>query len=73
LESKPKELGARLVVDDLRSALAVPEWMLRGWLRETLYQHGREYAAPDVVERATGQPLNTEPHRCYLRCTYGTL
>jgi carboxypeptidase Taq len=46
---------------------------LYGWLRENIYQHGRKYTAPELVERATGQPLTIAPYIQYLKTKYGQL
>ncbi len=46
---------------------------LHGWLKEHLYQHGRKYTPSELIERATGQPLNIEPYIRYLRTKYGEL
>jgi carboxypeptidase Taq len=39
---------------------------LRGWLREHVHRHGRKYAPRELLERATGQELATEPFLRYL-------
>lgn len=46
---------------------------LHGWLKEHIYQHGAKYTAPEIIERATGGPLNTGPYLRYLRGKYGDL
>jgi carboxypeptidase Taq len=46
---------------------------LHGWLTQNLYQHGRKFTAPEVIERATGGPLRTEPYLRYLKTKYGQL
>jgi carboxypeptidase Taq len=46
---------------------------LHGWLKDNLYQHGRKYTAPELVERATGGPLSIEPYIRYLRGKFGEL
>ncbi len=46
---------------------------LHGWLKDNLYQHGRKYTAPELVERATGGPLSIEPYMRYLRGKFGEL
>jgi carboxypeptidase Taq len=46
---------------------------LHGWLRENIYQHGRKFTAPELVERVTGGPIRIEPYINYLRNKYGTL
>jgi carboxypeptidase Taq len=44
---------------------------LHGWLREQLYQHGRKFQSRDLVRRAAGAPMRTEPYLAYLRAKYG--
>ena len=46
---------------------------LHGWLKEAIYQHGRKFTAPEVVERATGQAMTTEPYFRYLKTKFGEL
>jgi len=46
---------------------------LHNWLRENIYQHGRKFTAPELIERVTGGPLNIEPYLQYLRSKYGAL
>ncbi len=46
---------------------------LHGWLRENIYQHGRKFMADELVQRATGQPMNIQPYIRYLRRKYGEL
>jgi len=46
---------------------------LHGWLKENIYQHGRKFTANEIVERATGGPLTTEPYIRYLQTKYGEL
>lgn len=46
---------------------------LRGWLTENVYQHGRKFTAPELVQRATGGPIHIEPYIRYLRSKYGEL
>jgi len=43
------------------------------WLRENLYQHGSKFAPNDLVERATGTVMHTEPYLDYLHQKYGAL
>ena len=35
---------------------------LRGWLTQNIYRHGRKFTAPEIVERATGEPLSIKPY-----------
>jgi carboxypeptidase Taq len=46
---------------------------LLGWLRENVYRHGRRYDPDEVVERATGRPLDTAPYLRYLKGKFGEL
>lgn len=46
---------------------------LHTWLRENIYQHGRKFSAPELVQRVTGGPLRIEPYIRYLRTKYGEL
>ncbi|MBI1928601.1 carboxypeptidase M32 [Candidatus Poribacteria bacterium] len=46
---------------------------LHGWLKEHIYQHGRKYTAPELIERVTGGPLSIAPYIRYLRTKYGEL
>jgi carboxypeptidase Taq len=46
---------------------------LHGWLKEHVYQFGRIYTAPELVEHATGGPLSFEPYIHYLREKFGEL
>jgi len=47
--------------------------MLRSWLTETVYRHGRKYTPQELIQRATGGPLSIEPYIRYLRGKYGQL
>jgi carboxypeptidase Taq len=46
---------------------------LLGWLRENVYRHGRRYDPDELVERATGRPLDTAPYLRYLKSKFGEL
>lgn len=46
---------------------------LHGWLKENIYQHGAKFTANELVERATGGPITTQPYINYLRAKYGEL
>jgi carboxypeptidase Taq len=46
---------------------------LHAWLRQNLYRHGRKFTPDEVVERATGSPMQVEPYLAYLREKYGAL
>src|SRR5262249_25050868 len=52
---------------DLDAQITAAEFApLRGWLTERIYKHGRKFTAPEIVERATGQPLSIKPYLSYL-------
>jgi carboxypeptidase Taq len=46
---------------------------LREWLREQVHRHGRKYSAAEVVERATGGPIEVGPYVRYLTEKFRTL
>lgn len=46
---------------------------LRSWMTENIYQHGRKYTAPELIERVTGGPIRIGPYINYLRTKYGAL
>jgi len=43
------------------------------WLHTYIHRHGRKLEAPDLLERATGQPLTAEPWLRYVRRKFGPL
>ena len=47
--------------------------ILRDWLTKNIYQHGRKFTAPELVQRVTGEPLRIEPYIAYLRRKYSDL
>jgi carboxypeptidase Taq len=46
---------------------------LHNWLREHIHQYGRKYTAAEIIERATGGPLEIGPYVSYLRTKYGEI
>lgn len=46
---------------------------LYAWLRDNIYQHGRKYTAPELIERVTGSALSIAPYIRYLRTKYAEL
>jgi carboxypeptidase Taq len=46
---------------------------LRAWLTGHIYRHGRKFTAPEIVLRATGEPLSIAPYLAYLNAKYGAL
>jgi len=47
--------------------------ILRGWLTENLYQHGRKFTTSELVARVTGGSISIQPYLNYLKTKYGTL
>jgi carboxypeptidase Taq len=46
---------------------------LLGWLRENIHRHGSRYDPDQLVQKATGRPLDTAPYLSYLRNKFGEL
>jgi carboxypeptidase Taq len=46
---------------------------LLGWLRENVHRHGRRYDPDELIERATGRPLDTTPYLRYLKSKFAEL
>ncbi len=46
---------------------------LHDWLRENIYRHGSKFTPAEILQRATGQTLQTAPLMSYLRQKYGEL
>jgi carboxypeptidase Taq len=62
--------AATEAIDDLPSRIAAGDFQpLLAWLRENVHQHGRRLSADELVKRATGAPLSSEPFLAYLRTT----
>lgn len=47
--------------------------LLRGWLRQHIYRHGRKFKPDEIVRRATGEPMTIAPYMAYLERKYGEL
>jgi carboxypeptidase Taq len=47
--------------------------MLRRWLVDHIYTHGRKFDPDDLVKRATGEAMTIAPYMAYLRRKYGEL
>jgi carboxypeptidase Taq len=43
---------------------------LLDWLRSNVHQHGRKYDPADLLQRATGTPLSSEPYMRYLQAKF---
>jgi carboxypeptidase Taq len=46
---------------------------LRCWLTDNIYTHGRKFTTSELVQRASGRSLTTEPYLRYLQNKYATL
>ncbi len=46
---------------------------LRTWLTTNLYQHGRQFSPPDLIQHATGSALQVAAYIAYLRHKYSEL
>ncbi len=73
-------LSAQFFEAALRAHPEIPNQIAAGefgtlhtWLKTNIYQHGRKYTPPELIERATGTPLRIEPYIHYLRQKYGEL
>jgi carboxypeptidase Taq len=59
--------AAHTAIPDLDDQIEQGRFMqLREWLREHVHRHGRKYSAAEVVERATGKPIEVGPYVTYL-------
>ena len=66
--------AARRDLPDLDDQIGTSQFApLRAWLTERIYRHGRKFTAPEIVERATGEPLSIAPYLAYLNKKYGEL
>jgi carboxypeptidase Taq len=46
---------------------------LLGWLRETVYAHGRKFTPDELVERVTGSPIGSAAWAAYARHKFAHL
>jgi carboxypeptidase Taq len=46
---------------------------LLAWQRNNIYRFGRKLLPEELVQRATGKPLNAEPYLNYLRSKYSQI
>ncbi|MBN1287932.1 MAG: carboxypeptidase M32, partial [Anaerolineae bacterium] len=59
---------------DIPAQIAAGEFgALLGWMRENVHRPGRRYLPGELVERATGEPMQTRSYMAYLREKYGAL
>jgi carboxypeptidase Taq len=46
---------------------------LRGWLEETIYRHGRKFQPNEIVQRVTGEPIQSRSYVAYLKRKFGEI
>ncbi len=46
---------------------------LHGWLRRSVYTHGRKFGVDELIRKSTGSPMRIEPYMAYLKTKYGAL
>jgi carboxypeptidase Taq len=44
---------------------------LNDWRRKHIWSQGSRWPTPELIERATGEPLNAEHFRKHLEARYG--
>jgi carboxypeptidase Taq len=66
--------AARAALGDLDDRLAAGDCApLRDWLGEHVHRHGRALMPAEIIERATGGPLDPQPFLDYLEAKYRPL
>jgi len=66
--------AARRDLPDLEQQIRAGDFAALGdWLREHVHQWGRRLEAPQIVERATGAPIEVAPYVRHLANKYGEL
>lgn len=73
-------LGAQFYKSALQAHPEIPTEMeqgkfdvLRGWLKENIYQYGSKYTAAELVQRICSGSIAIEPYMDYLKKKYGAL
>ena len=46
---------------------------LLAWLRQNIHQHGRKFTPQELIQRATGQPLNHRPFMRYVTAKFSEI
>jgi len=46
---------------------------LRGWLTDTIYQHGRKFTADELARRVTGKGIDSADYLAYLQTKFGAI
>ncbi|MGH7760529.1 MAG: carboxypeptidase M32 [Candidatus Dormibacteraceae bacterium] len=64
----------RVDLKDLDGQIEAGEFApLLGWLRRNVHRHGRKFTPNELLERATGKPLEAGPWIAYVREKFGSL
>ena len=73
-------IGAQLMekiradINDLDGQIEAGQFApLLGWLRKNVHRHGRKFTPNELLERATGKPLEAGPWIAYVREKFGSL
>lgn len=73
-------LAAQFYAAALRAHPAIPNEISAGefttlhtWLREHVYRHGSKFTTTELVQQATGEPLNITHYADYLHTKYGAM
>jgi carboxypeptidase Taq len=73
-------MGAQFYAEALKAHPEIPGEIrqgrfdiLRNWLVQNIYRHGRKYSAPELIRKVTGQDLTIQPYINYLRTKYGEI
>jgi carboxypeptidase Taq len=73
-------IGAQLMekiradIPDLDAQIEAGQFAaLLGWLRKNVHRHGRKFTPNELLERATGKPLEAGPWIAYVQTKFGAL
>jgi carboxypeptidase Taq len=73
-------LSAQLYDKAVEQNPSIPADMARGefgglltWLRENIHRHGRKFDPPELIQRATGEPLQSRSYIRYLKGKFGEI
>ncbi|MHB8589511.1 MAG: carboxypeptidase M32 [Candidatus Dormibacteraceae bacterium] len=64
----------RVDIPDLDAQVEAGQFAaLLGWLRKNVHKHGRKFTPNELLEKATGKPLEAGPWIAYVRKKFGAL
>jgi carboxypeptidase Taq len=73
-------LSAQLYDKAIEQNPSIPADMAKGefggllnWLRENIHQQGRKFDPPELIQRATGEPLQSRSYMRYLKTKFGEI